>query len=296
MQLNNSILFIFTAALITALTASSATAQGIPLPVELLPLGKDIGIAQGQTVTPAYEGWYTDDEGNIALSFGYYNRNTQQVLEIPVGSANRIIGAPADQVDQGQPTHFEPGRHWGTFVVSIPPDYGEEVVWHLENQGKTFHIPANRDSAYVIDAIAGDANGNFPPTLRFAANGPGGQGPKGITSSTYHAKVGMPLTIEVWANDDGIGSGLPGVFMASRGDVPPMNLRWIKHQGSGSVNFSETVSKVPVESGKASTQATFTQPGDYLLRVEVNEFTGMQTAGHSQCCWTNGFVRVEVSR
>lgn len=38
------------------MTASAVFAQGVPLAVELLPLGKDIGVSSGQTVTPAYEG------------------------------------------------------------------------------------------------------------------------------------------------------------------------------------------------------------------------------------------------
>lgn len=107
-------------ALCLLFTASLASGQGVPLPVELLPLGKDIGVSSGQTVTPAYEGWYVDDDGMVALSFGYCNRNTEEILEIPVGDANRIIGAPNGNADQGQPTRFEVDRHWGVFTVKIP--------------------------------------------------------------------------------------------------------------------------------------------------------------------------------
>ena len=279
----------------TTVLSSTALAQGVPLPVELLPLGKDIGIGAGQTVTPAYEGWYVDEDGNIALSFGYYNRNTKQTLDIPIGPDNRIIGAPEGQDDQGQPTHFETGRQWGTFTVTIPANYDKQVVWHLVNQGKTFHIPANRDPVYIIDAIAGDANGNFPPQISFSANGPSGHGPEGIISTPYRAKVGQPLTIDVWAKDDGKGSGLLGSFMASAGNVPPLSLDWSKQQGPGDVSFKEKMSSVPVAGGKASNQVTFAKAGDYTLRVLVNEFTGMETAGHAQCCWTNGFIKVNVS-
>ena len=141
--------------------SSLVQAQGTPLAVELLPLGKDIGITSGQTVTPAFEGWYENENGDIELSFGYYNRNTEQILNIPVGSANRIIGAADGADNQGQPTHFEPHRHWGVFTVTVPAGYDEEVVWHLENQGKVFHVPANYSTDYVIDAIVGDANGNL---------------------------------------------------------------------------------------------------------------------------------------
>ena len=279
----------------TAVLPNTVFAQGVPLPVELLPLGKDIGIAEGQTVTPAYEGWYEDDNGNIALSFGYYNRNTEEVLDVPIGPNNRIIGAPKDQDNQGQPTQFQTGRQWGAFTVAIPADYKKDVAWHLVNQGRTFHIRANRDPAYIIDAIAGDANGNFPPQISFSATGQSGHGPEGIVSKAYQAKVGKPITIDVWAKDDGIGSGLLGSFMASAGDVPPLSLAWSKQQGPGMVSFKEAMSSVPVDGGKASNQVTFAKAGDYTLRVLVNEFTGMETAGHSQCCWTNGFIKVNVT-
>lgn len=294
MQKLHSVLSILVVTVAASITANTVLAQGIPLPVELLPLGKDIGIGAGQTVTPAYEGWYTDDDGNVALSFGYYNRNTEQILELPLGAGNRIEGAPENQADQGQPTHFETGRHWGVFTVTVPADYKQQVVWHLESQGRSFDIAANRAPVYIIDAITGDANGNFPPEIRFAEDGPMGHGPEGITKEMV-GKVGQPLTIDVWANDDGIGSGLLGSFMATTSGAAPMSLVWSKQQGPGNVTFDRSMAKVPVKGGKASTQATFSKAGDYMLRVEVNEFTGMEMAGNAQCCWTNGYVKVSVT-
>lgn len=283
--------------LCSLLAASSVFAQGTPLPVELLPLGKDIGIRSGQTVTPAYEGWYEDDDGMIALSFGYYNRNTEQQLDIPVGPQNRIIGAPGGEINHGQPTHFETDRHWGVFVVKIPADYDNDIVWHLENQGKTFHIPANRDPAYVIDAIAGDANGNFPPQIKFAENAKWGHGPEGTTAGPMTARVGRPLTIDAWAQDDGVGNAMMAMFLGGgEGKVPPITVTWFKQQGPGSVIFSESQAKVSSDGGKVTTQATFGAPGEYLLRARVTEPAGMETAGHAQCCWTNGFVKVNVSQ
>ena len=42
----------------------------------------------------------------------------------------------------------------------------------------------------------------------------------------------------------------------------------------------------------AETTVTFTEPGEYLLRVPANDRSG---GGGSQCCWTNAFVRVNVN-
>ena len=275
--------------------AATVWAQGTPLAVELLPLGKDIGVGAGQTVTPAYEGWYENEDGTLSLSFGYYNRNTQEILDIPVGPANRILGIPGGELDQGQPTHFETGRHWGVFTVNVAAGSGDEVVWHLESQGKTFLIPANVNNDYVIDAITGDANGNFPPEIRFQEDGPMGHGPRGITQGPLQAKVGEPLLIEVWARDDGKGSGLAAMFLGRSGRTPPLDLAWFKHQGPGDVVFSEPSAKVPVAGGQATTEVSFSEVGDYLLRVRLTEFGGPATAGHAQCCWTNSFIKVSVN-
>ncbi|MCY4358637.1 MAG: hypothetical protein OXD01_14075 [Gammaproteobacteria bacterium] len=273
-----------------------AMAQGIPLPVELLPLGKDLGMRAGQTVTPAFEGWYENEEGEIELSFGFYNRNSEEVLEIPVGPANRIIGAPNDDADQGQPTRFETGRHWGVFTVTVPTGYEREVVWHLENRGKTFEIPANFHTDYVIDAIVGDANGNFPPKIRFSEAGPNGHGPAGIITGTVEARVGKPVNLQAWVSDDGKVSGIVAMLVARSGTTPPVDLHWFKHQGPGDVEFSQVESRIPAAGGEVATQATFGEVGSYLVRARITDMAGPEVAGHSQCCWTNGFIRVEVSQ
>ena len=290
-----STLFTVTVALLGLGAAVVVQAQGTPIAVELLPLGKDIGIGAGQTVTPAFEGWYEDEDGTIAISFGYYNRNTKEVLDIPVGPANRILGVTGGESDQGQPTVFEAGRHWGVFTVNIPADSDDKIVWHLENQGKTFHIPANLGTDYIIDAIVGDANGNFPPELRFAEDGPIGRGPAGITLGPLQTRVGEAISIDTWASDDGKISGVAGMFMSRPGFSPPINLEWFKHQGPGDVVFSEPKSRVPSDGGQANTEVTFSKAGDYLLRVSVTDIAGPEMSGHSQCCWTNSFVRVVVS-
>ncbi|MCG8413870.1 MAG: hypothetical protein MI746_06580 [Pseudomonadales bacterium] len=272
-----------------------AQAQGTPLAVELLPLGKDLGIQSGQTVTPAFEGWYENEAGDIELSFGFYNRNSEEVLDIPVGAANRIIGAADGNDDQGQPTVFATGRHWGVFTVTIPADHEDEVVWHLENQGKVFHVPANLHTDYVIDAIVGDANGNLPPKIRFSEDGPTGHGPAGITAGPVNARVGEPVSLDAWVTDDGKVSGIAAMFVAQSGATPPVDLHWFAHQGPGTVEFSEVETKIPAAGGQATTEATFSEAGSYLVRARITDLSGPEIAGHSQCCWTNSFIRVDVS-
>jgi len=248
--------------------------------------------ASGQTVTPAFEGWYRNPDGTYSISFGYYNRNTEEALEIPIGADNFI--EPGNK-DQGQPTHFEPRRHWGVFAVKVPADFGDKkVVWTVRIRGQTYAIPGSLHPNWQIDALEGEAgSGNTPPVLKFDAKGPEGSGPYGITGGALRASVGKPMPLNVWAKDDGKAVG-----SISRGGRAGQNatLTWFKHQGPGDVTFDPASPKPTGPDGLATTMATFSEPGEYLLRVRANDASGIAGAGHAQCCWSNGFVKVTVTR
>lgn len=249
--------------------------------------------ASGQTVTPAFEGWYRNPDGSFSISFGYYNRNAQEVVSVPIGAANRVEPGPPNQ---GQPTEFQPGRHWGVFAVKVPANFGsKEITWTVAVRGATAAIPGHLRPNWEIDALAGEAgSGNTPPALAFDQSGAEGRGPLGITSGPVPASAGAPVTLSVRARDDGKPSG--GVGSAGRGGVP-VTITWFVHQappGAGGVTFSPPVARVAVTGGEATTEATFTVPGEYVVRARANDASGVAGAGHAQCCWTNGFLRVAV--
>lgn len=267
-----------------------ALAAGVLLPLpaaaqQLAPLRES-----GQSVTPAFEGWYQNPDGSFSLSFGYYNRNAQELLHLPIGPRNAITpGGP----DLGQPTRFYPGRHWGVFAVTVPADFGTgKVLWTLIVGRDTFAIPGSLKSGWEIDALQGEAgSGNTPPVLRFDSAGPSGSGPRGITAGPLTASVGKPLALTVWAADDGKAVG--SIVSGGKEGVP-VTLTWLLHQGPGDVSFSVAAPPVDPGTGKALSSATFSAPGDYILRVRANDASGLSRAGHAQCCWTNGFVKVRV--
>ena len=246
----------------------------------------------GQSVTPVFEGWYRNPDGTVSISFGYYNRNATEVIEIPIGPDNFVT--PGDS-NQGQPTRFEARRHWGVFAVKVPANFGDKkVTWTLKLRGETFAIPASLHADWEIDALAGEAgSGNTPPSLKLSSGGPEAQGPGGATGGPLSAQVGQPLTLTIWATDDGRTSG--SVASAGRGNVP-VTLTWFKHQGPGAVTFSTPSPRPEAGNGMATTTATFDKPGEYILRVRANDASGVAGAGHAQCCWTNGFVKVTVAR
>lgn len=80
---------------------------------------------------------------------------------------------------------------------------------------------------------------------------------------------------------------------------PIVTLNWQKYRGPGEVAFENP--KPPLEeipgpaafNGKASTTATFSQPGDYTLRVLANDSSGPD-GDDFLCCWTNAEIKVNV--
>src|SRR3984893_7641933 len=94
----------------------------------------------GTNITGAFEGWFKNPDGSFNLLLGYFNRNTKQELDVPIGPNNRIEpGGP----DRGQPTHFMLGRQYGLFAVNVPADFGtKKITWTLVANGKTTVIPA----------------------------------------------------------------------------------------------------------------------------------------------------------
>ncbi len=244
----------------------------------------------GRSVTPVFEGWFRNAVGTYSLSFGYFNRNTDEVVHVPLGAANALSSGGAVQ---GQPDTFFPRRHFGVFAVRVPADFGKQkVVWTLSVRGETFAIPGSLHTDWEIDALAGEAgSGNTPPSLRFAADGAVAQGPGGYAAGPLSAQAGVPLPIAVWVTDDGKGASS---VVGLRGVNAPVTLTWFPHQGPGEVSFSVPTEQVTGKGGEGKTSVTFSKPGNYIVRVRANDASGVVAAGHSQCCWTNGFVRVTV--
>jgi hypothetical protein len=251
----------------------------------------------GSSITGAFEGWFKNPDGSFSLLLGYYNRNRKQEVDIPVGPNNALEpGGP----DRGQPTHFMPGRGWGLFTVKVPADFGDnKITWTIVANGKTTVIPAGLKPEWEISPFMEAAVGNTPPVLSFEEHGPTVQGPRGLIVERT-GKVGEPLPLTVWVSDD-------AKFTSSSGAKPkkmgaPVTLRWIPYRSAGRVAFSAERPEVQkLErpdapfSGTATTTVTFSEPGEYVLHVTANDYSGEGGSGF-QCCWTTGQVKVVVQR
>ena len=241
----------------------------------------------GQGVTPAYEGWFKNPDGSFTLLLGYFNRNQKQTLDIPVGPDNRIEpGGP----DQGQPTHFLPRRQWGVFTVRVPADFGEQEAdvddrRERQDDASVPDRPASAD--YEVEPFKDAANNNTPPVLRFEPGGSPLQGPPRGIVATLGTTLPEPVTLTLYASDDGI------VTPDRRAGASPVTVTWSLFRGPGAVTFANAKPAVDKTTGEATTTATFSAPGEYILRAQANDVSG-DGGGGFQCCWTNAHVKVVV--
>jgi hypothetical protein len=255
----------------------------------------------GQSVTGAFEGWYQNADGSYTFLVGYLNRNFAQPVEIPIGPNNRIEpGGP----DLGQPTLFLPGRQYGMFTIRVPKDFSaqQRLTWTLTVNGQTTSIPLRLHPDYVVQPFADVAVKNTPPVVRLEEKGAPIQGPIALLSSAMSAttRVGTPVTITVWAEDDEKYSS--GNNAPQRNPPPPVVLTWSKYRGPGDVRFDKTSppfdklsGSTAAFSGKSTVRITFGEPGDYVLHVTANDYSG-EGGGGEVCCWTTAMVKVSVAK
>jgi hypothetical protein len=274
-----------------ALAASGVTVVAAQQKSEPLIMGPTR--ERGASITPAFEGWYENPDGSFSLLVGYYNRNTKETLDIPIGPNNRIEPGPPDQ---GQPTHFESGRQWGVFVIKVPKDFGKQkITWTIVANGEVQAIPFTLNPGYPITPFKELGMGNEPPKLAFAAGGDKVMGPPTSVSTTLTAKAGQPTTIQVWVEDSKpAGEGSEGAAPrrgGGGGAVATVSVH--KFRGPGEVTFDTARYPVETQGQMVAATATFSAPGEYLLRVQANDESG-EGGGGFQCCWTNTYVKVTV--
>jgi hypothetical protein len=271
--------------------AAEAGAQRIPLGSRVF--NEEVLRPRGQPVIPIYEGWYRNADGTHDLCFGYFNLNTEEAVDIPLGERNFL---EPREFDGRQPTHFAPvpgmtpaspvtsrfRRYWCAFTVTVPADFGREqrVWWTLQRaSGEVIRTPGSLIADYVLDEPASDGRGELAPILRFSESAQPMQGKKGGESPARTARVGVPLELPVWVEH-------PFEERAWVG--------WVLYRGPAPVAFAPAEQQVPLTDrrGTAATTVRFSEPGEYRLLVQSINST---TAFEFHCCWTNGYVSVTVT-
>ncbi len=200
---------IFALLVVAAVVAAPFTSRGVDAQTRFMFL-------RGQSIHPAFEGWWPNDDGSFTLWFGYMNSNWEEEFDVPIGPANYFsIAAPstlddlgvdgfdASSADNGQPTHFYPQRNPFLFTVVVPADFGDqELVWTLTSHGRTNRAFATLSADYRLDpqvmsTEVGGAFGSLDDRLR--SNIPPALTVEGDRHRT--ATVGEPLTLIASATD-----------------------------------------------------------------------------------------------
>lgn len=282
-----------------AMVATAAGMAAVPMRVHA-----QSSQLRGQNIAPVFEGWEKNPDGSFNLVFGYFNRNWDEEVDVPVGPDNSLSpGTP----DQGQPTHFQPRRNRFVFRVRVPRDFGkQEVVWTLTTHGRTERAYGTLNADYFIDDIvimnnlggAGAAGGgndtldNKPPALRLEGEG------------FRKARVGQPVAMTAYAaDDDGKPRrvSMPAATTRSRqatagaGGTPNsatgLRTSWFLYRGPGPVTFDPPQIEVWEDhrdganspwaagfttpptppGGKWDVRATFSKPGTYVLRCLASD-------------------------
>jgi hypothetical protein len=287
------------ATLVAVVTAGALVGAQQGVSPSTFPLSPTVR-ATGQGVTAAYEGWFYSKDGSISLLVGYFNRNQKQELDVPIGPNNRIEpGGP----DFGQPTHFLAGRQYGVFAIKVPKDFGtKQLTWTLTVNGQTNAIPMHTKPDWVVEPFEDAGSKNTPPIVRFQPEGKAFTGPPAGVATTLTATPAEPLTLTAWVLDEGAKLNVVAATpRRARGSSdaplpPPIAIAWSKYRGPGTVTFAPA--KPPIDKdadGKTVTTVTFSAPGEYLLRAQINNRSG-DGGGGFQCCWTNAHVGVTVRR
>ena len=256
----------------------------------------------GQNVVPAFEGWEKNPDGSFDMIFGYFNRNYEETLDIPAGPNNSVEpGGP----DQGQPTFFLPARRRFFFRVRVPKDWPStrKLVWTLTVRGKTEKANAFLLPEWELNtsAIQGSLSAAMDPlnkapeisvdpklqtqtiplsgTATLTASGtddgrPLRRVPAGRGAATGGATGGLaaPAT-EPGARPSAnvVSPGNLQTAPAAQTTPAPLRVEWLQYRGpaGGRASFEPPIATVA--DGKASTTASFSMPGRYIVRAFLND-------------------------
>jgi hypothetical protein len=246
--------------------------------------------ASGQNVVPYFDGWIRNADGSFDLVFGYFNRNWEQSLLIPVGPDNRVeidgpegkssASASLGSADRGQPTFFLPRRQGWVYRVRVPANFGKQVMrWTIKSNNKTETaygelLPVEEITERIImtrgNLNPGDDDPNKPPTVSIAP---------------VDAATTTEATLVATVTDDGLPKPRVAVQRTQVADATRiqqqtnsvstaqrrgLNVTWMQLRGPAKIAFGATGATL-VADGKASTTARFPQPGTYVVRAIAND-------------------------
>lgn len=135
-----------------------------------------------------------------------------------------------------------------------------------------------------------------PPTITFESGAEPAAPAPGRAPGAKPANE--PLPAFIGGRVVPIAPAAPGAAAEARRPRGDIQVIWKKYRGPGDVTIAdETIALVTGGDAKkfveAKTTATFSAPGTYWLRAQVNDSSG-NGGGGDQCCWTSAHIVVNV--
>lgn len=238
-----------------------------------------VAYARGQDVSPTFDGWERNPDGSYNFYFGYFNRNTEEEVVIPIGPENKF----EEGGDRGQPARFDTGRRWWVFKVLVPKDWPKDrrLVWTLSSYGRTNQAKGWLQPEWEVDV--GIMFRNSRDTFLFT--GGGGEGavadldnrPPSMTGSAAQV-VTLPQTATLIATATDDGRPKLDAQQRKSGRQEGVRFRWILYRGPGKVRFEpETSGPIATNPATSQTKVTFSAPGVYRLRAMASDGQAFST-------------------
>ncbi|MGE3708016.1 MAG: hypothetical protein AB7I13_22290, partial [Vicinamibacterales bacterium] len=211
----------------------------------------------------------------------------------------------------------------GMFAVTVPASMRESGVWWTitNPDGEVTRVPGRTKwSAYMLDWNP-RPHGTVPPEMSFDGGqtgnglGPARGVPGIIARSTVTTTVGTPTTLSVNARDISVRdmtdprfrepTSVRVVFTKYQGPVGA-NVEFTRHEstpappasggrGGGGGDGASGPNQVMLSGGGiARVVATFSQPGEYIINAQSDNWRSPDSSSGDQCCWSNAYVRVTV--
>lgn len=233
------------------------------------PYASIIRPSRGQDISPTFEGWEPNPDGTFSLYFGYFNRNAEEEIAVPIGPLNHFDGV----ADQGQPAYFYTGRRWFVFKVVVPKTWtqNDKATWTLTTHGKTSLSKGWLQPEWEIDKALITKNSPGDPFLRITNStpNPNNKPPEIKATSTPSVTLPAKAPLMAMATDDGLPKPAPE-GRGGRGGGRPQGLqvRWITYRGPAkAVVEPETSPAVYGQPLSFEASASFSMPGAYRLRA-----------------------------
>jgi len=270
----------------------------------------------GLPIIPVLEGWVANEDGSRALIFGYINRNDTAV-DIPLGENNYIEPAEFNGM---QPSHFGPRRGPQIFSVTLPADQADIDVWWYVKTGdsEVLKVPGRAGiSAYELDYDRPRPQGSIQPLVAFSENAAKSRGHMALIED-YPEQVtaGTQIVLTAYVEDISVRDSSDVRFE----EPLDVGVHFSQHQGPGEVVFTRHEStpepeeeeadsddgtrrrfRGPAENevrvkgaGTANVYATFSEPGEYMIRIMVENWSAPDSSQGDQCCASNAYQRVTV--